>query len=1442
MADADPVRVEDLLEYREWVVALARSLCDDRATADDVAQDAWVAALSRPPRHGGALRAWFATLVRRRAANVRRDAFRRARREALPTSGTRDALTPLEVVERIEAHERVVRAVLRLEEPYRSSVVLRFYEGLSAEEIATRTGTPVETVRTRLKRALSALRTRLDAEHGGDRAAWSAGVALLAWGGAAAMKGTTKAGIAAALLALLGAGAWLAMTAGTAPRRDVGQRELAAVEPASRSGDATPAAEAPAASPEHTMPLAAGTGEIVGEVWTEEPQRPVADVEVIVGAGADARAVGTDERGRFAAASLPTGFRGAVRVEVAGSAPVVRPLQRLREGERRDVGILWLARPASATVTVRSLDGAPMERVLVEARRTPESSGDPWDRAELRDAPAAEASVTTKADGVAAFAALEPGRWLFVASKRGFATGRLVDLVLPAGARRDDLQIHLAPGHRLTGFAHTLDGVGVAGLRVWAYPEGGAGSVLAALATAVTDGSGRFEIDGLAAAVHLVRAAPPNGGASGAGRVRVPQSAPFDLVVDPCRIVGTVRETPSMEPVEGALVRVSGSANAEARSGPDGRYEIALLLRGVFVPKPTVQMADFVLAPESAPGPNDPGLFFGAGRTVEHDLLVTRAARLTGRVTCRGAPVPGATVTMNARRPSRRGAVTDGEGRYSIDGLPPAPVLLSAKAPWGASVPNQHQRWMDFVNGEDVEGAVHLAAGVETVHDIDLVPGATVTGTVRLVDGTPAVGAVVASAFDTVAADAVGNFRIAARAHGGRVGVSAELGTLRGRGDATLAEGADAARVDVVLRPTSRVTGRVLAPAGTSARNAWVQVGTEDRGESLTPDGGGWGSVPRHPVAADGAFDVEVHSFRGVFRVRAGADGLASAVEKAVLADAAAWTYEATLRLEALVTIAGRVVEDVTGEPVVGASLLLDQDPMRRGWSLLTGRPTVDVLAARTGARGEFAIEGVPPGGHTVDAIADGMLPGRAEVDGAAPGPVEIRLAPMHTISGIVTFDDGSPLVAGSVSVSDDAEPSGGRRTVGAAFTLEDGTFTVGYLPAGRFNVRVHEGLSRAGIERVELQHVAADTTDLRFTVRRALVLRGSVVYPDGRPAARATVGAMTSAGGASARGETGDDGAFELRGLATAAYAVTADPPQVPYMADYSVTLNSHWLGARVDGVRPPRDDIVLTLVEGAVIGGVVFDVSGAPVPYRYVRADAVDQQARAARVSRWPEAGLTDAEGRFEVGGLPPGTYRLVVLGTPKHEAFPLVGAERVAAGTRGLRCVVGTFATIAGVVVDEAGRGIGGASLRTTGHDGVEHNAHTAADGAFVLKELDAGRSYVVHAYVSGKAPASVERVASGTRDARLVLAPGLSVSGRAVRGDGSALASTHLLFATDASPFRAHVKTEEDGTFTVTGLLPGRYRVTWSGQRGNRFGDWPCGEVDAGATDVELRAEE
>lgn len=163
---------EDLLAHLDWLAALARQLVREPGLAEDLTQDTCVVALQHGPDDPGRIRLWLATIARNLLRQrVRGEGRRRAREEseARPTS-----VEPTDVlVERVSMQRHLAQLVLELEEPCRTSVLLRFYANLAPQEIARQLGVPVTTVQGRIQRGLRSLRTRLD-DSAGPTPAWSA--------------------------------------------------------------------------------------------------------------------------------------------------------------------------------------------------------------------------------------------------------------------------------------------------------------------------------------------------------------------------------------------------------------------------------------------------------------------------------------------------------------------------------------------------------------------------------------------------------------------------------------------------------------------------------------------------------------------------------------------------------------------------------------------------------------------------------------------------------------------------------------------------------------------------------------------------------------------------------------------------------------------------------------------------------------------------------------------------------------------------------------------------------------------------------------------------------------------------------------------------------------------------------------------------------------------
>jgi RNA polymerase sigma-70 factor (ECF subfamily) len=250
-----PIPLETLLAHRDWVRAVARAVVRDPNAADDVEQETWLAALSTPPRHASSLRGWFGAVARSRARRIGRG---ESRREAREIAASRDEATAsaAEIAELADTHRRVVQAVVELEEPLRAAILLRYFEGLSVEDVAARTSSPLETTRSRLKRGVAKLRERLSRELGADERPWALALApLIDWprapglgasaaGGGVVMASTSKAvAVVAGFVLLIGVGAVVAPR--WTSRNEPGVAAAPESAPVAGKPPATPAKPAP---------------------------------------------------------------------------------------------------------------------------------------------------------------------------------------------------------------------------------------------------------------------------------------------------------------------------------------------------------------------------------------------------------------------------------------------------------------------------------------------------------------------------------------------------------------------------------------------------------------------------------------------------------------------------------------------------------------------------------------------------------------------------------------------------------------------------------------------------------------------------------------------------------------------------------------------------------------------------------------------------------------------------------------------------------------------------------------------------------------------------------------------------------------------------------------------------------------------------------------------
>ena len=173
LADGELDALEHLYDrYKTMAYSIAYRITNDPTLAEDVVQEAFLGAWRNAARYiegRGSVKTWLLSIVHHRAI----DAIRRRR----PTTELPDpieaavpaALTMPDVWAEVSASldaDTVRGALTVLSDVQRQAIEMAYFGGLTQLEIAERTGTPLGTVKSRMRLGLLAMRRALDGASG----------------------------------------------------------------------------------------------------------------------------------------------------------------------------------------------------------------------------------------------------------------------------------------------------------------------------------------------------------------------------------------------------------------------------------------------------------------------------------------------------------------------------------------------------------------------------------------------------------------------------------------------------------------------------------------------------------------------------------------------------------------------------------------------------------------------------------------------------------------------------------------------------------------------------------------------------------------------------------------------------------------------------------------------------------------------------------------------------------------------------------------------------------------------------------------------------------------------------------------------------------------------------------------------------------------------------
>ena len=568
------------------------------------------------------------------------------------------------------------------------------------------------------------------------------------------------------------------------------------------------------------------------------------------------------------------------------------------------------------------------------------------------------------------------------------------------------------------------------------------------------------------------------------------------------------------------------------------------------------------------------------------------------------------------------------------------------------------------------------------------------------------------------------------------------------------------------------------------------------------------------------------------------------------------------------------VVLGTDGRPVADASVTVLQ-PSRAGLS------PVDAFLVRSETGDNGVLEDAVPRLHGLTVVVDhpAHLPFVAAYP-SRPPPEVIRLQPGRTAKGVVREAAGGRTVTGAevcASWRDAALPDWFGTLRRCTDSGERGAFELPGLTAGNLQATAEAPGFETGASTIEQGRRASR---VEFELIASEPPAGEA--PSGPAGAGDARVELVGAAGEPIRNFTMRTNGVDR--MAGASYDVedaegsVLVPISASFAGDAAVDLSfraENYLESRFVRVAPiPGGEIELGLIAlepGAVVQGRLFDAVGAePAAGCVVELLYPGPGAIAALMLRQRHLTVSDAEGRYLLGGLGAGRYhlRLQCPGAPVTDRLVVLGANeladqgeswidsgrQVAVRVQGLGAgmvrVLDRFKEIESPIVEAALRSSAGAGAGRGGdEDSTVQAEFLAVPGLYRLDVVDgAGRLRVSQEIAVEEGPADVQTfdVALSTRTIRSVLV----MDGRPAAGGSVAFGS---VFEPSRSTFKIQLSSQRrggaqqsrmlgvgspavratvgaDGSFEVDGVADDLLWMTWYASDGTYVGRlWPAGPV-------------
>lgn len=624
-----------------------------------------------------------------------------------------------------------------------------------------------------------------------------------------------------------------------------------------------------------------------------------------------------------------------------------------------------------------------------------------------------------------------------------------------------------------------------------------------------------------------------------------------------------------------------------------------------------------------------------------------------------------------------------------------------------------------------------------------------------------------------------------------------------------LAARTDATSTDSSATDATSLTGHVVLPDGTPT-DEHVEVLVADRDEKDD-------DARAFPVGADGSFDVRVPSnarfVRLVLRARY------AFLREPRFLDLDEERGPLVLEPELGGALRARIAlpQGVPIERVAGTRVAARGRVLR-----VTSRTASERLVhARIDADGMLELGGLAPDAqHGLEIARSACAPfegGPYRVEAGRVREIDVALAAGATVTGRVVDETGKPVQSCELALA--ALSSTAFFDAIDATSERDGTFRIEGGAPGKSIVRARKQGWLVTRSKPLTLVAGATTEEIEIALERGGSVRGRVTWPDGSPAADASLALalgmdpgnqLAQLGSAAPRTvASASDGTFTFDALTEGPFALAA----------YAVSPSLGLCSALVERVTPSAEPIAVTLAPGHALQVTVKDELGAPLDecaveasFEYAAMIELEPAITAARTA--PEA--------FELHGLRPGNWKVRAwsgaCAVERRATIPLDGGV--------LEIVLPRPAHVAGIVRDADGRAVSDASVSfrdiakemysTAGPSRTRTDAH----GRFRSPPLAPGR-FALQASSPTSAPSESKTITLSAgrthADVELELRTGGTLAITVRTADGVADVGRRI----DVVPqniaglvYASTFHTDEDGRVTIPHVPPGTYQILTS----------------------------